>query len=220
MENTKVKRWLASLVILGSLVLLFLSLYDFPPQPDPKPHRALGKALAEHTAKLLGGGGRLIVIARDSSTFDIPAANIQMESFQQTLKRAGFAAATTRLLKVDPLRPVAVPPGDFFEIIRKASETDVIVSFLGPPTLTGEQLARLGEKRPRILAVCSGGIPNQADLKKIFGERLLQTAIISRKNPPPGSPKEGTPQAWFDHFYQVITPANLGDLSFNEPAGL
>ena len=212
MESTKAKRWSASLVILGSVGLLCLSFNALPPRPDPKPHEALGKVLAEHTAKLLGGGGRLVVIARDSVTFDIPAASIQLESFKKTLRQAGLTPTAISILKFDPLRPVAVPPGDFFEIIRKAAPADVIVSFLGPPTLTDEQQARLGENRPRIVAVCSGGIPHQVDLKKIFGDKLLQAAIISRKDSPRGPPKEGTTQAWFDHRYQIITAANFRDL--------
>lgn len=213
MESKKAIQWLAWFIILGSSIFLGLFLYPLPPRLETKPHEALGQVLAEQAGKLLGSGGRLIVITLDTDTFTMPAAEAQWRSFQKTLRRAGTAIAVTRVLKVDPLRAVAVPAGDFFEILRKASEADVVVSFLGPPALSPDQIAKLNGKQPRVLAVCTGALPPEVDLKALFAAKVLRVAILSRKDPPPGPPADGSSSAWFERLYQMVTSENLGELS-------
>jgi hypothetical protein len=112
---------------------------------------------------------------------------------------------------VDPLRVTGVPPNEFFDLIRQAGSNDVIVSFLGPPLINDEQLSKLAGKRPRILALCSGAMPFQVDLRKMFERQLLLTAVISRTNAPAQSTASGA-EAAFDQMFQVVTPANVGEL--------
>jgi len=87
----------------------------------------------------------------------------------------------------------------------------VVASFMGPPTLTASQLARLGTKRPKIVTVCSGDMPRQVDLKRSFEQKLVETAILSRRDVPSGSPASDSLQAWFDHFFVVVTEADAVD---------
>ena len=156
-------------------------------------------------------GARLIVIARAKEPFQVPAAAAQLDAFLRAIEKAGKNVTTTRLLKVDPLRVTSVPPGDFFDLMRQAGSNDVIVSFLGPPLLNDEQVSRLAGKRPRILALCSGAMPLQVDLRKMFERQLLLTAVISRTNAPARS-TAGSAQAAFDQMFQVVTSANVAEL--------
>ena len=190
MESNKAKQWLAWFVILGSSLFLAFLLYPIPPRLEMKPHEALGQILAEQAGKLLGTGGKLIVIKRDTDTFTMPAAEAQWDSFEKTLRRAGTPIAVTRLLKVDPLRAVSVPPGDFFEVLRKATEADVVVSFLGPPTLSSDQITKLQGRQPRVLAVCTALLPPEVDLAALFAAKLIRVAVINRKDPPPAPPTD------------------------------
>ena len=213
MGNNKVTVVVASLTILGALSFLYFSQHGLPPRVDPRPHQALGQTVAEEALKLLRPGGRIILITRDTVTFRNPAVDAQMKSFHRTLHKAGTSVAVTNLVKLDPLRLVSVPPGDFFQILKKASEADVVVSFLGPPALSPEQLAKLEEKKPKVIAVCTGSVPSQVDLKRIFEDKLLQAAVISRKIVTAGAPATDNPQGWFDHLYALVTPATVSDLS-------
>src|SRR5262249_50965205 len=152
-----------------------------------------------------------IVLVRDPQSFEVPAAEAQWEGFQKTLQRSGSKISLLRALKVDPLRVAGVPAGEFFDLLRQNRDNDVIVSFLGPPALAPDQLARLGSKRPRVLAVCSGAMPAQVDLRGIFDEKLLVLAVVSRPNAP--SPAGGSGrQSAFEQQFSVITPSNLSDL--------
>jgi hypothetical protein len=211
MANKRVINWLAGAVIVAAVVWLYLFFNPRPPAIDRPLHNRVGEVLAAEAMKLLEPGARLIVIARAKEPFQVPAAAAQLDGFLHTIEKAGRNVTTTRLLKVDPLRVTSVRPGEFFEIIRQARSNDVIVSFLGPPLFNDEELSRLAGKRPRILALCSGAMPLQVNLRKVFEQQLLRTAVISRTNAPAQSTASSA-EAAFDQMFQVVTPANVAEL--------
>ena len=151
---------------------LLLFFHPSPPGVDRRPHLAAGEVLAAEAARLLESGGRLIVIARDSDAFEVPANTAQLDGFLQALKKSGRSPATIRRIKLDPLRILGVPPGDFFDLLRQGQENDVIVSLLGPPNLDREQLSKLRTKRPRVLAVCLGSTTTPAEIKSLFDQNF------------------------------------------------
>lgn len=205
-------------MILGSVVWLYLFIFPSPPPIDPRPHRGLGEAMAAEALKLMAGDGRLIVIIRDSDSFIQPATEAQLEGFRKAIEAAGNKIHTTRAIKVDPLRVVSVPPGDFYEILRQAKDSDVIVSFLGLPNFGADHLAKLGTKRCPTVALCSGMMPARIDLKGAFQQKLLHAAIVSRPDAP-AKASAGDARAAFAQMFKVITPSNLSDLaSLNESA--
>ena len=161
--------------------------------------------------KLLQPGARLIVLARESKPSKLEANDVQMEAFLAALKKAGQSAAVTHRLRLDPLRPAAVTAGDFVALLKSGQENDVIVSFLGPPMLSDEQVAVLGAKRPRVIALCPRGSTDRFDLKKPFQQKLLAEAVVLRLNAPAKFAGAGREEA-FNHLFAWITPANLADL--------
>jgi len=211
MANKRVTNWLAGAVIMAASVWLYLFFNPRPPAIDRPLHKKVGEVLAAEAIKLLEPGARLILIARAKEPFEVPAAAAQLDAFLLTIEKSGKNVSATRLLKVDPLRVTSVRSGDFFELMRQAGSNDVIVSFLGPPLLSDEELSRLAGKRPRVLALCSGAMSLQVDLKKMFERQLLLAAVISRTNAP-ARPTANNAQAAFDQMFQVITPANVAEL--------
>ncbi|HMJ65258.1 MAG TPA: hypothetical protein VK615_07890 [Candidatus Binatia bacterium] len=209
--SKKVINWLAGAVIMAVVVWLYLLSNPRPPPIDRRLHNRVGEVLAAEAIKLLEPGARLIVIARAKEPFKVPAAAAQLDAFLGAIKNSGRNVSSTRLLKVDPLRVVSVPPGDFFDLMRQAGTNDVIVSFLGPPLLSDDQAGKLSGKQPRLLALCSGAMPVQVDLKRIFERQLLVTAVISRTNAPAQCGTGGA-QECFDQMFKVITPANVSEL--------
>ena len=218
MQARQIKIVFSLLVIAAAGAVLCFRYFGPMPRVEPRPHAALGEALAEQAGKLLGQGGRVTLIAPDTDAFHYPAAEMQLKAFHKALLRAGHKVAATNLIKLDPLRVVRVPPGDFAEILRKQSEADVVVSLMGPPVMSPEQKARVGSKRPKVIAICSGDMPRQINLPALFADNLLHAAVVSR--PRLGAPPASdTPSAWFDHFFQWITPQNQADLPAIETAG-
>lgn len=200
-------------IAIGTAVgVLFFSFYTFPPPFNPKPHEALGRALAEETLKLRGTDGRVIIITRDTAAFEGPAIDTQLKSFTATLKKAGVGVAATNLMKVDPLRQVSVLPEEFLKILSPLSDNDVVASFRGPPTLNDAQLARLGPKRPRVAAVIPADVARHANLKPLFDLQLLHAAILNRTEVSTPAPVADTSQGWFDQLYMLVTSANMAEL--------
>ena len=214
MRDSKVIGIAAVLVTLGAWGLVYFSADGVVgPSIDPNTHEAIGWTIGRQTLGLLKPGGQVIVITRDTAEFKNPASDIQLRSFTKTLQEGHVSVGKLRALQVDPLRPIEVPPGDFFDLIRNAPKGSVIVSFMGPPLLTGQQLKQLGEIKPSIVAFCSGSLPERVDVRAIFEQGLLQAAVVSRKQVARSSLRPKGLQGWFDESYLAVTPATLGNLS-------
>lgn len=203
----------AALVLIAcAVVVVLLATRLSGPQFNPQPHEALGQVLAEEAGKLAAQGGGVTLIALDTSVYPNPSADFMVQGFLRTARELRLKLSATNWVELDPIRLVRVPPGDFFEILRNRPEGEVVVSLLGPPLLAEEQRAKLARKHPKIVALCSGELPKQVDLGNLFNLELLHTAVISRPHPAGGPPTAQNPRAWFDHYYQVITRANLAEL--------
>jgi hypothetical protein len=211
MQKEKLKTWFSAAAIAVALTILYFRLFERAPAFDARPHLALGEALAEQAAKAAGPGGRITLIAPDTSVFGNPGVDSQLKAFYGALRKANLNVGATNLTKQDPIRLPRVTP-EFVEILRKQSEADVVVSWLGPLIPNTEQKARLPQKHARVVAVCSGWMPRQLNLKALFDDGLLDVAIISRSAPTPGLPQSNDLQEWFSRFFQVVTPKNLSDL--------
>jgi len=212
MQTEKVKTIAAIVTIAGAGLLFYFSTQLASPKVDARLQEAIGQVMAEEGAKSLGSGGHITLICLDTSTIKNPNADYQVKAFHRALRKAKLTLTGTNSIKLDPLRLVRVPAGDFVEIMRKQSDNDVIVSFLGPPILNAEQRAKMGETRPRIVALCSGWMPRQVDLRELFAQNLLHVAVISRSTPSPTPPSSNDPKDWFDQFYQIVMKSNLSEL--------
>ncbi len=158
----------------------------------------MGSALARQAAALLGPGGSITLLTRDTTSFPQPAFEIARAAFEREIQKSGAVLQPVRALEEDPLRPPQVPPGDFFELIRRVHPGDVIVSFLGPPLLLEEQRSELGPVKPKVVAFCPGDLPRQIDLRLLASHGLLHAAVLSRplKDIRPGA-------STFDELYVV-----------------
>ena len=181
----------------------------------PDALRAWAEGLGQET--FAGSSGRIFLVARDTRLFPNAAADAQLKSFLAKIRSSGAKVAVTNLLKLDPLRITSVPGSDYLQLLQRTAEADVVVSFLGPPNLGADQLTRLGEKRPKIIAVCSGAMPSQINLKQVAAQKLLHVAIISKQDVTAPAPAADTTQSWFDHLYVVVPADKLSDLP-GEPA--
>lgn len=212
MKNDKSKNVVAALILVVAWGFLAVPLIGFSPAINRKPHQALGQVLAEEAGKLLGVGGKVTVITRDTTTFKNPAIDAQLDGFKETLKRDRITLAATIVTRLNPISLVSAPEGDFFNAMKKQTDADVIVSFMGPPVLNEAQVAKLGERRPKVIALCSGTMPLRVNLKRLFDQKLLHAAVLSRDHALAGPPLSDAPRDWFDRLYQLVTPASLAEV--------
>lgn len=204
MKNRPVVNWLAGAVLTVALAALGLHLRGAPPPVDRRIHEAIGQALARQAVELLGPGGTVIAITRDTSSFPQPAIDVSRDAFEKELHRSKVTIQTVHAIEEDPLRAVQVPPGDFFERLRRGRPGDVIVSFLGPPLLLEEQQAELGTVQSKVVAFCPGNLPRQIDLRLLASRNLLHAAVLAR---PRSEIRPGADS--FDALYTVAQTAQL-----------
>ncbi len=207
MRDSKAIQGAATAVTLGAvLVMGFTWRGTVSPGIQPEPHRASGWVLARQARSMLGPGGRLVVLTRDTAEYKNPASDLQLEAFKRELCKPLCAAMIVQPLQLDPLRPVQAPSGDYLEWIRKLPSGSVLVSFVGPPVLNAEQRRQLGQINPAILAFCPGNWPERVDLRWLFEQGLLRAAVVSRPQSAATAKPKGL-QAWFDRDFALITSA-------------
>jgi len=204
MRPLKLSEIASMLAIVVALLAIFLTYYEFPPGIDRELHASIGRTLAKETLNILGEGGQITVISRDTEAFKQPAIDILLDSFQKELRRANASAPSIQLMSTDPLRPVDVPAGDFYEILRRSTTNHVIVSLMGPPLLTDEQRNKLGAIKPKILAFCSGGVASRIDLSLLFNAKLLHAAVVCNTDPSGISSKKVSGEAAFNQLYRIM----------------
>src|SRR2546427_237112 len=99
----------------------------------------------------------------------------------------------------------------FLRIVKKSTGAAAIVSFIGAPRMTEEELEQV-QKTPKFVAECRS--PDR--IKRLFDKKILQVAVVNRFDyPAPVKHNPKTPKQWFDKYYQVVTADNSSILPKN-----
>lgn len=197
MRNRRITDAVCVTITAAAGIAILLSSGGMGPAVDSRLHSEIGRTLASETLSLLPAGGEIFVITRDTEAFPQPALDILLKSFEREVRRRDDIPVTVRSVPLDPLRPVKVPTGDFFELVRRARGNGVIVSVLGPPVLTPAEHRVLSATRPKVVAFCPGALPATVDLGGLLDSGLLRAAIIDRPLPSGGA-------GGFDQLYTVL----------------
>jgi len=177
-------------------------------------HQAVGRVMAEETARLIDNSGKIVIVAMELAA--VPELQAQLDSFHQTLKRfPRISIKETYKLETDEKPKYSFGAGlsgrRFVRIVNKNQSADAIVSFVGAPGLEDDEVAQL-KKTPKFIAET-----RSADkLKKLFEQKVIHTAVVSRfqfPTPIKGTPR--SPQEWFEQRFQIVTADHAGAL----PAG-
>ncbi len=197
------------LLIAGSLLAITLSglwIYyrEFKaPKHNVRLHRRIGEIMAEETAKLVGPKGNLVLVT--IPTGSEPELKTQLEAFRQKLKKLGDYEIKEHELDTKDQAKYALGSGlsgrRFVRTVKNNPKADGIVSFVGAPRLSDEEVAELTNP-PKFIA--ESRTPDH--LPKLFDKQIIQVAVVSRfVFPAPGPREPRTAQEWFDKRYQVIS---------------
>jgi hypothetical protein len=193
----------AILAMVASATWIYLTEFARPAY-NVQLHQSVGQVMAEETSHLLGRNAKVVVVSMQAR--QAPELEIQMDAFKKQLKLLGGISVEDTLL-LDPGDNPKFRPGSglsakrFLKIVRKNPEVDAIISFVGAPQLSDDELSSL-KTAPKFIAETHS--PER--LRKLFNQKVLQVAIVPRfEFPAPGPRKPETCQQWFDHYFQVIT---------------
>jgi hypothetical protein len=214
--------WLISstavLVSVGAGAALYLSTQGgWPPRLNPTLPQTVGQELAKLALQAAQPKSPITVITRNTTAYPNPALDFQLAGFNQVLRKAKASPPVMHTLQVDPLRPVEVPSGDFFELIRNAPTGSVLVSFMGPPVLTAKHQQMLRQIKPSVIAFSLGNAAEQVDWRSLFHTGLLRAAVVGRRSPALAGIRPADGPGLFRTSFLVLTAANVDSLT--TPAG-
>ena len=174
-----------------------------------KLHRVIGEVLAEQAALVTTNRGKVVVVHLDRAKY--PVINAQLEGFESGLQKFPDLKLY-RTVEVDAEGKPKYGPGRglsgerFLRIVKKYSgRADVIVSFIGTPTLTEEEFKNLRQPMPKFVAETRA----REQLAQLFAANAVHAAIVPRFIFPSPVQKPKTPRDWFDEGWQVINPSNV-----------
>jgi hypothetical protein len=190
--------------ILASAAWIYWFEFGSPAQ-NAQLHQAVGQVLAEETARLVGHRGKIVLVTVDHHT--APELKIQIDSFQKQLKLLGGVTIKDTVV-VDPGENLKYRPGAglsakrFLKIVRKNPDVDAIVSFIGAPQLSDQELAET-KTVPKLVAETH----SPEKLANLLEKKILLSAIVPRYEfPAPGPRKPKTSRQWFDRYFQILSP--------------
>ena len=129
------------LVIAGSSLWIYIHHFAAPKINVPL-HQAVGRVMAEETAKLVDNRGKIVVIAIETS--HDAELKVQLDEFEKTLKKfSGITVAKTYMLETENRSKYGVGSGlsgrRFIRIVNKNTTADAMPMPgvpLGPTPLT------------------------------------------------------------------------------------
>lgn len=202
----------AILVIIGSLTYLYITEFRSGPTVNLKPFEALGQIVAEETAALLGGQGRVVLVTELIEIQKNPNLDAQVSGFKTALgKKSGVTLKEVKEIKRPPADdPRLWPASQAAQIAQMSEGASATVLFMSLPTqLSREDLAAFKGIKGKLVAV-TGQSPM---LKPLLQQGGVHLAIVNRfpPKPAPASGKESL-REWFDRVYMVVKPDALGEL--------
>jgi len=200
------------LAIMGSGLWIYYGQFKAPDY-DVGLHQRIGEVMAEQTARALGPKGRILLITMP--TRGLPELETQLDAFRRTLKKLGDYRIKDHELDTEGQPKYGVgrglSPRRFVRAVN-GHTTDAIVSFVGTPDLSDEQIAEL-KKKPKFIAETR----SPEDLPKLFEHKIIQVAVTARFDfPAPGPLKPKTPQEWFNKRYQIVAADSVPSIPQGE----
>jgi len=198
--------------IIGSGVWIYFTQFA-QPAFNVVLHESVGEVLAQETAKLIQSNGQVVIITMD--TTKVPELKTQLRAFEKALKALGPMSVKELPMDTEDKPQYRTGAGlssrRFLRLLKKTGNAKAIVSFIGAPRMTDDELAQV-EKAPKFVAECRS--PDK--VKKLFEKNILHVAVINRFDyPAPIKHNPKTPKQWFEKYYQVIKSETASDLPKN-----
>jgi hypothetical protein len=179
------------------------------------PSQALISVAAEEAANLAGTKKQVALITYDSSW---GAPSSAEEALQHALKKRGLTVVTAKSANLgNPMLSGAIglKGADFLEALQKSTGSGVVVSLVGAPRFTPDDISRLPAEHPPVLVIATAmlgekmgvrGDPLQ--LATLLESQVIQLAIIDGTEPAPdksGKP-DPTRELFAEHYHILRRP--------------
>jgi len=199
--------------VLGLALLLFLLPACKPKEIEALlgPSQALVSVLAEEAAQFAGPKKQVALITHDASWGPSSTAE---EDLKRALKKRGLTVVTVKAANLgNPMLSgmIGLKAADFFEGLEKSAGSGAVISLVGAPLLTPDNMKSPTEHPPVLVVATSmlgdkmGVRGDPLQLARLLDSHVIQLAIIDGGDPSGNTP--GKPDATRELFaknYQIL----------------
>ena len=217
-KKQRVIKSICLVVIFACAISIYHTTCSGGPKPSKLPIYEAGQMVADETLKLIGRKGNVVVIAMDNS-YSKP----QLKAFRQTIeKQPGAEVTAVEYVAAGELAKGAMGSAlsseTFLRLIQKHRNAAAIVSLVGPPVLSDQEIDKLDAKIPKVVVFAPMGF----GIRKLLEEQVVQVAIIPRITPPmapvtPGNTSTAAPPQGAGRSYEVVTTETIQSRPVFEP---
>jgi len=171
---------------------------------DLSRYAALGEVMAGKTADLCGGNGSIVLVVSESDNGKPTAYGQTIDAFRKALVDTVHIAAIESV-KIPAASMPGVEPfpaGQFADLLQKYSTANYLVSFVGVPFLTADQIAQLPSPRPQVVVVVVHNAPDKA----MFTGKVVCLAAVPKVVSDDATAGAHSSQELFGAQYDLVTP--------------
>lgn len=198
---SRTSRQIVCLLSFASMMLLVASCsYRDEVKLPLGPYEGLGHEAAEQACQLIEDRGKVAVWIADTKLTKNQGIDQMLDSFCAALKKHG----QVQLEEIERIEvnSIGLSSEDFHTLFEKSSGADAIVSFLGAPSLSAEEIKSLQTPRPKIIAL--DNCMNPELLNRLLQGNVIQTAIVPKAISAADMPDPSTPHEWFERNYEIL----------------
>jgi hypothetical protein len=205
---------IAALAVLASGVMLFR--FFTKPTNDRSTQNlveAYSQVTAKETSRLLGGHGDVVVLTWGPPSDDAgrPGGSPDVRAVCQELPRAGL-----KVVAKHPVPPVKAgydivwTAENYRAVLDQYPQVAAIISFVGTPQLTAQNIRALPSPRPKLIVVRSA---QPESTRPLLEQGVVDAAVLPQVGAPPSKNPPKTTREWFDRYYLFATPATVAQLN-------
>jgi len=209
-------------VLIGAVLAMIVSgvmLYKFYTKPNSADgaaqslFQAYSQVTAQEISRLLGGRGDVVVLIWGPPSDDAsnPEGLPDVRAISAALQKDGL-----HVLAKESVPPVRSGHGlvwtaeNYRSVQEHYPQAAALVSFVGSPQLSAEDIRALPSPRPKLVVVRLAEVETA---KPLLQQGVLDGAVLPQTGAPPSNHQPKTAREWFDKYYLFATPANVGQLS-------
>jgi len=194
-----------ALILSGVMIFRFFRATPLPDSATQNLFQAYTQVTAQEISHLMGGHGDVVVLMWGPPSDDAshPGGPPEVQTMCQALQKDGL-----RVVAKSSVPPVRVKGGtvwtaeNYRSVLEQYPQVGAIVSFIGSPQLSAENIRTLPATRPKLVVV---RFAEPETAQPLLEQGVLDGAVLPQDQPPTSGGPPKTAREWFNKYYLFST---------------
>ena len=194
-----------ALILSGVMIFKFFKAPSLPDSATQNLFQAYTEVTAQEISHMLGGHGDVVVLIWGSPSDDAgtPGGSPDVRAITAALQKDGLHIVAKS--SVPPVRvghDVAWTADNFRSVLDQYPQVAALISFVGSPQLSAENIRGLPATRPKLFVV---RLAEPETAQPLLEQGVLDGAVLPQDQPPTGGGPPKTTRETFDKYYLFST---------------